>query len=276
MSEHVAIAVEYYPDGYPCPTSIDGVQATIRNVVFKANDVWRVCGDFSTFTPKPIPQTDNPYSIAYYAILELHRLATRKWVGFQASNDQVEIPITLCSRAEETVRSTWPRQGISAFDFRRIWRLVRYYKIHLTMFATSPYDIRGKFAPQGDKRLNALMAEIDDFAKLVPPLVDETVHVTSVPQQHTITTEPERVSHGQTGDPRPEDKAGKPSQDRQDDILAVVKASGVPLQRAELVEKMGLSTEGKIGQNLAWMVKNGILINIPQRGYWPKDIPPPA
>jgi hypothetical protein len=32
---------------------------------------------------------------------------------------------------------------------------------------------------------------------------------------------------------------------------------------------MRLKTEGKLGANLAWMVANGILVNIPQRGYWP-------
>jgi hypothetical protein len=38
---------------------------------------------------------------------------------------------------------------------------------------------------------------------------------------------------------------------------------------------MKLKTEGKLGANLAWMVTNRILINIPQRGYWPTGEPVP-
>jgi hypothetical protein len=38
---------------------------------------------------------------------------------------------------------------------------------------------------------------------------------------------------------------------------------------------MGLQTEGKLGHQLAWMVENKILVNIPQRGYWPADRPEP-
>jgi hypothetical protein len=38
---------------------------------------------------------------------------------------------------------------------------------------------------------------------------------------------------------------------------------------------MKLKTEGKLGHQLAWMVENRILVNIPQRGYWPANIPVP-
>ncbi len=68
---------------------------------------------------------------------------------------------------------------------------------------------------------------------------------------------------------------GKPSSDRQSDILAAIQMAGIPLKRPELIDAMKLKTEGKLGANLAWMVEEGILQNIPQRGYWPAgEIPP--
>ena len=54
-----------------------------------------------------------------------------------------------------------------------------------------------------------------------------------------------------------------------------IRAAGMPLTRPELIDAMKLKTEGKLGANLAWMVANRILINIPQRGYWPAGEPVP-
>jgi hypothetical protein len=75
--------------------------------------------------------------------------------------------------------------------------------------------------------------------------------------------------------PRPRAAPGKPSQDRQDDIVAAIVAKGTPLTRPELVEAMKLKTEGKLGAHLAWMVNQKILKQIPARGYWPADRPVP-
>jgi hypothetical protein len=67
----------------------------------------------------------------------------------------------------------------------------------------------------------------------------------------------------------------QPSRDRQDDILAAIASAETPLTRPELVEAMKLKTEGKLGAHLAWMVENNVLVNFPQRGYWPADRSPP-
>ena len=69
--------------------------------------------------------------------------------------------------------------------------------------------------------------------------------------------------------------ANKPSRDRQKDILAAIRAAKMPLTRPELVEGMRLKSEGKLGANLAWMVANNILVNFPQRGYWPCGVEVP-
>lgn len=69
---------------------------------------------------------------------------------------------------------------------------------------------------------------------------------------------------------------GKPSQYRQADILAAIANEGTPLTRPELIVAMRLKTEGKLGANLAWMVTNNILVNIPLRGYWPAHRPIPG
>ena len=76
---------------------------------------------------------------------------------------------------------------------------------------------------------------------------------------------------------QPSSKAepGQPSQDRQDDIIAALVAKGTPLTRPELVSAMRLRTEGKLGHQLAWMVRNNILLTIPRRGYWPAGRPVP-
>jgi hypothetical protein len=68
----------------------------------------------------------------------------------------------------------------------------------------------------------------------------------------------------------------QPSQNRQDDIFAALEVEKMPLTRPELVEKMRLKTEGKIGAHLAWMVRNGKLINILNRGYWFPNRPAPG
>ena len=67
----------------------------------------------------------------------------------------------------------------------------------------------------------------------------------------------------------------QPSPDRQSDILATIKDADTPLTRSEIVSRMRLIAEGKLGANLAWMVKNHILIKIQHRGYWPADLPVP-
>lgn len=69
--------------------------------------------------------------------------------------------------------------------------------------------------------------------------------------------------------------AGKPSLDRQRDIIAAINRATTPLTRPELVEHMRMDKEGKLGANLAWMVANNILINVPQRGYWPCGVEVP-
>jgi hypothetical protein len=69
---------------------------------------------------------------------------------------------------------------------------------------------------------------------------------------------------------------GKPSADRQNDILAAIRVAKTPLTRPEIVQVMKLKTEGKLGANLAWMVDAGLLQNIPQRGYWPAGETPPV
>ena len=74
---------------------------------------------------------------------------------------------------------------------------------------------------------------------------------------------------------RPARDPNQPGQDRKNDILATIRAACTPLTRPELVEAMRLKTEGKLGGNLAWMVANNVLINIPQRGYWPAGEPVP-
>jgi hypothetical protein len=75
--------------------------------------------------------------------------------------------------------------------------------------------------------------------------------------------------------PRPTRSPNQPSEDRQNDILAALKHAGTPLTRPELVSAMRMRTEGKLGHQLAWMVENHVLINVPSRGYWPADEPVP-
>jgi hypothetical protein len=67
----------------------------------------------------------------------------------------------------------------------------------------------------------------------------------------------------------------QPSQDKQNDILAAIRNARMPLTRPELVKALGMGTEGKLGANLAWMVDAGILVNVPQRGYWTVALPVP-
>jgi len=79
----------------------------------------------------------------------------------------------------------------------------------------------------------------------------------------------QRPGRGTGKGKKPARNPGKPGRDRQDDILATIRAAGTPLTRPEIMEAMRLKTEGKLGANLAWMVTNDILISVPQRGYWP-------
>jgi hypothetical protein len=88
---------------------------------------------------------------------------------------------------------------------------------------------------------------------------------------HERTKQAEKATPG-TGKAQP----GQPSKDRQDDIIAAIRSEGTPLTRPELVEKMKLKTEGKLGHHLAWMVANHRLLHIPNRGYWPADAPLPV
>lgn len=104
---------------------------------------------------------------------------------------------------------------------------------------------------------------------------------TTQEQKRTVNTAPVAApsngtdSSGGANPDRPKRDPDQPGQDRQNDIIAAINASGAPLTRGEIGEAMRLRTEGKLGANLAWMVRNGILVNIPQRGYWPADRPIP-
>jgi hypothetical protein len=98
--------------------------------------------------------------------------------------------------------------------------------------------------------------------------------VNTVPPAGAQQGEGEKPGAGTDAD-RSRRDPNKPSRDRQDDILATIRDAGMPLTRPELINAMKLKSEGKLGANLAWMVANGILINIPQRGYWPADDPVP-
>lgn len=73
------------------------------------------------------------------------------------------------------------------------------------------------------------------------------------------------VASGSTCDPN------RPGEDRQRDIIAAIISEGTPLTRPELVVAMRMKSEGKLGHQLSWMVKNRKLLNIKNRGYWPCD-----
>jgi hypothetical protein len=106
-------------------------------------------------------------------------------------------------------------------------------------------------------------------------LRDELVAATvTTPTTGTQQTEGEKP-RADTDTDRSRRDPNKPSRDRQDDILAAIRDAGTPLTRSELINAMKLKSEGKLGANLAWLVANGILINIPQRGYWPTSDPVP-
>jgi hypothetical protein len=98
--------------------------------------------------------------------------------------------------------------------------------------------------------------------------------VPAPPPNETRQGEGEKTPADTNAD-RPTRDPNQPGRDRQNDILAAIRAAGVPLTRPELIEAMKLKTEGKLGANLAWMVANKVLINIPQRGYWPAGDPVP-
>ncbi|MCI0701527.1 MAG: hypothetical protein L0241_10635, partial [Planctomycetia bacterium] len=93
---------------------------------------------------------------------------------------------------------------------------------------------------------------------------------------NTAGKQPELVNVEQNREDKPRRDSNQPSTDRQNDIIATIQAAGTPLTRPELVKAMKLKTEGKLGHHLAWMVANGQLINIPNRGYWPTGQSVPA
>jgi hypothetical protein len=110
-------------------------------------------------------------------------------------------------------------------------------------------------------------------ARAVPPAV--VLALPAVPPPTTPSPmkgeggPPVEPADGQRRDPR------KPSKDRQADIIGVIVERNTPLTRPEIVDALKLKTEGKLGANLAWMVDEKILVNLPQRGYWPADRPAP-
>jgi hypothetical protein len=103
------------------------------------------------------------------------------------------------------------------------------------------------------------------------PRADDKFPITATP-----VPEVDRTETGEGGTPlTSRADPNRPSNDRQSDIISVIVSAGVPLTRPELVDEMKLKTEGKLGHHLAWMVKEGILVNIQPRGYWPADRPIP-
>lgn len=70
-------------------------------------------------------------------------------------------------------------------------------------------------------------------------------------------------------------KYDRPSDQRQSDIIATILSAGTPLQGDEIVSKLRRKTPGRIKNDLSWMVKTGVLVNIRGEGYWPSAIPYP-
>jgi hypothetical protein len=139
-------------------------------------------------------------------------------------------------------------------------------------------------APEIAQAFAAAFAEIPK-AKQATEAVGNKAEEPADPVPAVATEPPPKRSTGgseggkpraDTGTDRPRRDPNQPSRDRQDDILAAIRDAKMPLTRSELIDAMKLKTEGKLGANLAWMVANGILINIPQRGYWPAGDPVPV
>lgn len=67
----------------------------------------------------------------------------------------------------------------------------------------------------------------------------------------------------------------RPSEDRQDDIITVIRNARTPLTRPEIVEALKMDGEGKLGKNLTWMFNHKLLVKVPRRGYWLASEPLP-
>jgi len=132
------------------------------------------------------------------------------------------------------------------------------YRCYTNFVSVGPVEITGSCNMTGDHAPPVL-----SLIAPPPPLASPAV-VPDLANMPTVTGK------------RQNSDAGRPGRDRQQDILAAINAAKTPLTRPELVKHMRLGSEGKLGANLAWMVTNNILINLPQRGYWPCGVEVPA
>lgn len=80
--------------------------------------------------------------------------------------------------------------------------------------------------------------------------------------------------HARGGEPRVE--AGKPSQDRQGDIIAAIRSREVPLEGDEIADAIGCPRGAAIRRQLKWMTDHDLLAHVHRRGYWPASDPPPV
>ena len=147
----------------------------------------------------------------------------------------------------------WPPKP--SFDFPGLWngdlprkqkqaleKLCRVLAKYLNAEYRLPYP-----AQPGDEKFLALIEEAKEAIGAYPPV-------------------------GGKKSRRHPDQPGKP---RQEDIISTILVANLPLTRPELIEHMRLKKEGKLGHHLAWMVKQGLLTNIPNLGYWLSDRPVP-
>jgi hypothetical protein len=110
---------------------------------------------------------------------------------------------------------------------------------------------------------------VDHFGTLELDLLREASAAGLPPP--ALTTEPVAVPAAPTDRAAPRDPR-KPGQDREDDIIAVIKKAGTPLQRKEIAEELNLPKgDDRLGKNLAWMKDNGKLVKVPRRGYYPAN-----
>ncbi len=135
----------------------------------------------------------------------------------------------------------------------------------------------------GDERLHWLNLLFIRFNQSLPEPIDFSKGQFKEKQSFSLCPKPNNSTLSCEENPKPTEAKpdtplrhpDKPGRNRHDDILAAICNAKVPLTRDEIKVEMRLKTEGKLGGNLAWMVANRILINIPQRGYWPVDKPVP-
>jgi hypothetical protein len=151
---------------------------------------------------------------------------------------------------------------------------------------------REQWAREAAGRLNAFCAELLEIDRRVKEEAPEVLGEVPMPALvygtvSTPPTEAETVTFAErmrralglmlaraSAPEKPRADPGQPSEDRQDDIIATIRAAGVPLTREELIDKMRLPRKGgKIGHHLAWMTKNEKLQQIKGRGYWPAGTP---